>query len=71
MVTGWNIGIAGGGTIGGALLSSVGTPSLAWATLALLLIALVMVILGRRRAFPAHRTVPAGDPAPSAASSGH
>ncbi|MDQ1056372.1 putative MFS family arabinose efflux permease [Arthrobacter globiformis] len=52
MVTGWNIGIAGGGIIGGTLLSSLGTPSLGWATLALLLIALVIVIMGRRHALP-------------------
>ncbi|SFT75590.1 MFS transporter [Arthrobacter sp. ov118] len=55
MVTGWNIGIAGGGIIGGALLSSLGTPSLAWATLALLVIALIIVITGRRHAFPPPR----------------
>lgn len=71
MVTGWNIGIAGGGIIGGALLSSIGTPSLAWATLALLVAALIIVIIGRRHAFPAHRTDPTGDLAPSAVSSGH
>jgi predicted MFS family arabinose efflux permease len=71
MVTGWNIGTAGGGIIGGALLSSLGSPSLAWATLALLVVALIIVIVGRRHAFPAHRAAPAGDPAPSEVSSGH
>jgi predicted MFS family arabinose efflux permease len=55
MVTGWNIGIAGGGIAGGALLSSLGSRSLAWATLALLVIALVIVITGRRHAFPPSR----------------
>ena len=52
MVTGWNIGIAAGGIVGGALLGALGSPSLGWATLALLVIALVIVITGRRHAFP-------------------
>ncbi|WP_461175135.1 MFS transporter (plasmid) [Arthrobacter sp. Z1-9] len=55
MVTGWNIGIAGGGIIGAALLTSLGPPSLAWATLALLVIALIIVTGGRRHAFPPSR----------------
>lgn len=57
MVTGWNIGIAGGGIIGGALLSALGAPALVWATLALLIGALIVVILGRRHAFPAYQTI--------------
>lgn len=56
MVTGWNIGIAAGGITGGALLNLPGSPSLAWATLVLLVGALIIVICGRRHAFPpSHR----------------
>ncbi|GAA3699157.1 MFS transporter [Arthrobacter ginkgonis] len=55
MVTGWNIGIAGGGIAGGVLLGSLGSPSLGWATLALLLGALIIVLAGRRHAFPPRR----------------
>jgi predicted MFS family arabinose efflux permease len=54
-VTGWNLGIAGGGILGGLLLNGFGALSLAWGTLALLAAALVIVITGRRHAFPAHR----------------
>jgi predicted MFS family arabinose efflux permease len=53
MVTGWNIGIAGGGIIGGLLLNGLGAPSLAWATLALLVAALIITLTARRHAFPA------------------
>jgi len=52
MVTGWNIGIATGGVLGGALLGSLGTASLGWATFTLLVAALVLVVVGRRNAFP-------------------
>jgi predicted MFS family arabinose efflux permease len=55
MVTGWNIGIAAGGIAGGVLLGSLGAPSFGWATLALLVIALIIVIMGRRHAFPPAR----------------
>jgi predicted MFS family arabinose efflux permease len=55
MVTGWNIGIAAGGILGGTLLGSLGSPSLGWATLALLVFALIIVITGRRHAFPPSR----------------
>ncbi|MGY4856370.1 MFS transporter [Cryobacterium sp. AP23] len=63
MVTGWNIGIAGGGILGGALLSSFGPASLPWATFALVAIALIVVVLGRRHAF----TPPAPEPISRAA----
>jgi len=53
MVTGWNIGIAGGGIIGGLLLSGFGASSLAWATFVLLIAALVIVTAARKHAFPA------------------
>lgn len=55
MVTGWNLGIAGGGVAGGLLLGGFGTSSLAWGTLALLVVALVIKIAGHQHAFPAHR----------------
>jgi len=51
VVTSWNIGIAGGGIIGGLLLSGVGPTTLPWATLALLLPALLIAIFARRHAF--------------------
>ncbi|MFG3019701.1 MFS transporter [Streptomyces sp. NPDC048254] len=54
-VTGWNLGIAGGGILGGLLLGGFGALSLAWGSLALLVAALIIVIAGRRHAFPAHR----------------
>ncbi|WP_091564585.1 MFS transporter [Arthrobacter sp. ok362] len=53
MVTGWNIGIAGGGIIGGLLLTGLGASSLAWATVALLIAALILVVTARKHAFPA------------------
>lgn len=53
--TGWNIGIAGGGISGGMLLSSLGTPSLVWSTLTLLVVALIIVIGGRRDAILSSR----------------
>lgn len=56
MVTGWNIGIAGGGIVGGVLLSSFGSTSLGWATFVLLVVALVIVVISRRHGFPPVRT---------------
>ena len=53
MVTGWNIGIAGAGIIGGLLLSGFGASSLAWAALALLVGALIIVTSARKHSFPA------------------
>jgi predicted MFS family arabinose efflux permease len=53
MVTGWNIGIAGGGIFGGLLLGGLGASSLAWATFVLLIAALFIVITARKHAFPA------------------
>ena len=53
MVTGWNIGIAGGGIIGGLLLSGFGASSLTWATFALLIATLIIVATARKHAFPA------------------
>jgi predicted MFS family arabinose efflux permease len=53
MVTAWNIGIAGGGIVGGLLLSGLGASSLAWATFTLLVVAFTITITARRHAFPA------------------
>lgn len=55
MVTGWNVGIAGGGIVGGLLLIGLGAFSLAWAILGLLIAALIVVVTARWHAFPAHR----------------
>jgi len=54
-VTGWNLGIAGGGILGGLLLGGFGALALAWGTVALLLVALAIVIGARRHAFPARQ----------------
>ncbi|UNB55685.1 MFS transporter [Mycolicibacterium sp. YH-1] len=55
VVTCWNIGIAGGGIIGGLLLSGVGPASLPWAALVLLIPALVVTVSARRHGFPGLR----------------
>ncbi|SEE30183.1 Predicted arabinose efflux permease, MFS family [Arthrobacter alpinus] len=52
MVTGWNVGIAAGGILGGVLLGSLGSDSLVWATALLIVIALAVVVVSRRHAFP-------------------
>ncbi|MFD7476565.1 MFS transporter [Streptomyces sp. NPDC059837] len=44
IVTVWNIGIAGGGAVGGLLLGGLGASSLAWGTLVLLVVALLCVL---------------------------
>jgi predicted MFS family arabinose efflux permease len=54
-VTGWNLGIAGGGILGGLLLGGFGASALAWGTFALVVVALTITIAGHRHAFPAHR----------------
>ncbi|KUM29666.1 MFS transporter [Arthrobacter sp. EpRS66] len=53
LVTGWNLGIAAGGVLGGLTLSSGGPSALPWATLALLLPVFIVVFAARRHAFPA------------------
>lgn len=55
LVTGWNLGIAAGGILGGLTLAGLGPEALPWATLVLLLPALLVVVTGRRHAFPAGR----------------
>lgn len=77
LTTCWNIGIAAGGVIGGITLNVLGSPSLSWITLALLLPTLAIVIGARRHGFTsrtferetaskpdacvAHCTTPRGD----------
>lgn len=53
LVTGWNIGIALGGIIGGVALEIVGVPALPWAALVFILAAYIIVVVGRHNAFPA------------------
>ncbi|MFF7993667.1 MFS transporter [Kitasatospora xanthocidica] len=52
LVTLWNVAMAGGGVVGGLVLSGLGTGALPWAVLALLLPALAVVTGARRHAFP-------------------
>ncbi|NDK92621.1 MFS transporter [Gordonia desulfuricans] len=52
VVTCWNIGIAGGGVVGGLLLGGVGAGALPWAVLALLLPAIVVTVCARGHGFP-------------------
>lgn len=53
IVTAWNIAVAGGGLIGGALLEARGATSLPWAVIALLAPGLLVAWLARRAGFPA------------------
>lgn len=53
LVTGWNIGIALGGIIGGVALEIVGVAGLPWAALVFILAAYIIVVVGRHNAFPA------------------
>lgn len=52
VVTCWNLGIAGGGVIGGALLAGTGATSLPWWALGLALLALLGTIASRRHGYP-------------------
>ena len=54
VVTCWNIGIAGGGIVGGFLLTGTGAVSLPWAALALLIPALIVAVAANRHGFPGH-----------------
>jgi predicted MFS family arabinose efflux permease len=57
MVTTWNLGIGLGGLTGGALLAGFGSGSLSVAAVVLTVPTVLVVILARRHAFPAHRPV--------------
>ncbi|MGI4839276.1 MAG: MFS transporter [Janthinobacterium lividum] len=51
LVTTWNMGIAGGGIVGGLLLHGQGTRSLPWVAALLLAVVWVTVLLARRAGF--------------------
>ncbi|CAL9291533.1 MFS transporter [Streptomyces sp. SudanB182_2057] len=51
LTTGWNVGIAGGGIIGGIILSGLGASWLSWVTLALLVPALATVLAAHKYGF--------------------
>ncbi|KAA2263253.1 MFS transporter [Solihabitans fulvus] len=55
LVTLWNTAIAGGGAVGGILLTGPGPLSVPWTVLALLLPVLVVVLAARAHGFPARR----------------
>ncbi|WP_103532671.1 MFS transporter [Streptomyces sp. SM11] len=57
LVTLWNVAMAGGGVIGGILLSTIGSESFPWTVLLLLLPVLAVVVLARKHGFPAKRSV--------------
>ncbi|WP_104181944.1 MFS transporter [Arthrobacter sp. B0490] len=55
LVTAWNVGIATGGAIGGAVLAGIGAAALPFTTFALLVPVLVIVLVARRHSFPRRR----------------
>lgn len=52
IVTVWNAAIAGGGVLGGFMLSDLGLTWFAWSLVALLIVALFTVFCARRHGFP-------------------
>lgn len=52
--TSWNIAIAGGGALGGLLYDSLGTASFTPTIITLLILALIVVFLNKRYAFPSN-----------------
>lgn len=62
IVTCWNIGIAAGAVVGGILLTAVGTASLPWWTLTLVLAALTATTIAHRHGFPAASRRAEGSP---------
>lgn len=55
LVTSWNTAIAGGGLVGGAILTTAGAPYLPGVIAVLLIPTFFVVWVGRRHAFPAKR----------------
>ncbi|MFF4382456.1 MFS transporter [Kitasatospora sp. NPDC001547] len=55
LVTLWNAAMAGGGVVGGLVLSGLGTGALPWTVLALMLPVLAVATAARRHAFPPRR----------------
>ncbi len=51
-VTGWNVGMAGGSLLGGAVLAGAGTGALPWTACALLAVSLLTAAVARRHGFP-------------------
>lgn len=54
VVTCWNIGIAGGGIVGGLLLAGAGPSSLPWAALVLLIPTVIVTAAATSHGFPGH-----------------
>ena len=52
VITVFSASIAAGGLIGGLLIADLGTTSITWASLALLIASAATVIAGRKHAFP-------------------
>ncbi|AWE48596.1 MFS transporter [Streptomyces nigra] len=59
LVTLWNVAMAAGGAVGGVLLGTLGTASLPWSVLVLLLPTLAVVAGARTHGFPATATAEA------------
>ncbi|PWW55420.1 MFS transporter [Actinokineospora spheciospongiae] len=59
-VTGWNIGMAGGSLLGGAVLDTAGVAATPWVAAGLATVGVVVVALARRTGFPPARSVRAG-----------
>ncbi|MEU2625253.1 MFS transporter [Streptomyces sp. NPDC007157] len=57
LVTLWNVAMAGGGVVGGILLDALGTESLPWSVLILLIPVLAVVLAARTHGFPARRSM--------------
>ncbi|GGY38981.1 MFS transporter [Streptomyces xanthochromogenes] len=55
LVTLWNVAMAGGGVVGGILLSLLGPASFPWSVLLLLVPVLLVVLAARAHGFPARR----------------
>ncbi|MFD0406599.1 MFS transporter [Kitasatospora sp. NPDC127116] len=70
LVTLWNAAMAGGGVVGGLVLSGLGTGALPWTVLALMLPVLAVATAARRHAFPPRRGAASVVSTPSAPSAG-